>query len=62
MRVVRLSQWRRVKQKDFEEIMKKNILSYSAPEVEIYEVAAERGYGDSVLLPGFGTEDDELVY
>jgi len=42
--------------------MKKNILSYSAPEVEIYVVAAERGYGDSVLLPGFGTEDDELVY
>ena len=42
--------------------MKKNILRYSAPEVEIYEVAAERGYGDSVLLPGFGTEDDELVY
>ena len=43
-------------------IMKKIFLSYSAPEVEIYEVAAERGYGDSVLLPGFGTEDDELVY
>ena len=42
--------------------MKKNILSYSAPEVEVYVVAAERGYGDSVLLPGFGTEDDELVY
>ena len=43
-------------------IMKKNILSYSAPEVEVYVVAAERGYGDSVLLPGFGTEDDELTY
>ena len=43
-------------------IMKKIFLSYSAPEVEIFEVAAERGYGDSVLLPGFGTEDDELVY
>ena len=42
--------------------MKKIFLSYSAPEVEIYEVAAERGYGDSVLLPGFGTEDDELTY
>ena len=43
--------------------MKKNIiLSCSAPVVEIYVVAAERGYGDSVLLPGFGTEDDELVY
>ena len=43
-------------------IMKKIFLSYSAPEVEVYVVAAERGYGDSVLLPGFGTEDDELVY
>ena len=43
-------------------IMKQIFLSYSAPEVEIYEVAAERGYGDSVLLPGFGTEDDELTY
>ena len=43
--------------------MKKNIiLNYSAPEVEIYEVAAERGYGDSVLLPGFGTEEDNFVY
>jgi hypothetical protein len=42
--------------------MKKSILSYSAPEIDIYEVAAERGYGDSVLLPGFGTEEDEFVY
>lgn len=42
--------------------MKKSILSYSAPEVVLYEVAAERGYGDSVLLPGFGTEEDEFVY
>ena len=23
---------------------------------------SERGYGDSVGLPGFGTENDELVY
>ena len=44
------------------EIMKKTILSYSAPEVSVFEVVAERGYGDSVLLPGFGSEDDELVY
>ena len=44
------------------EIMKKTILSYSAPEVSVYEVVAERGYGDSVLLPGFGSESDELVY
>jgi len=42
--------------------MKKIFMSYSAPEIDLYEVAAERGYGDSVLLPGFGTEDDELVY
>ena len=43
--------------------MKKNIvLSYSAPEVNVFEVVAEKGYGDSVLLPGFGSESDELVY
>ena len=43
--------------------MKKNImLSYSAPEVNVFEVVAERGYGDSVALPGFGSESDELVY
>lgn len=43
--------------------MKKDILlSYSAPMVEVCEVVAERGYGDSVALPGFGTESDEFVY
>ena len=42
--------------------MKKNILSYSAPEVDIFEVAVEGGYGNSTLLPGFGSEEDELVY
>ena len=52
--------------------MKKNILSYSAPEVNIYEVVAERGYGDSLggdiiggtgtTLPGFGSEEEELIY
>lgn len=43
--------------------MKKEImLSYFAPEVNIYEVVAERGYGDSVVLPGFGSEEDELTY
>ena len=31
--------------------MKKNILSYSAPEIEIFEVAVEGGYGNSTLLP-----------
>ena len=48
--------------------MKQNImLSYSAPEVEIFEVVAERGYQNSVEypsfeLPGFGTEDGEWEY
>ena len=35
---------------------------YLRPEFEIFEVAVEGGYGDSVLLPGFGSESDELVY
>ena len=35
---------------------------YVKPNFEIFEVVAERGYGDSVSLPGFGTENDELVY
>ena len=45
--------------------MKKNImLSYSAPEVEVFDVVAERGYQNSVEypsfeLPGFGTESGE---
>ena len=48
--------------------MKKNImLSYSAPEVEVFDVVAERGYQNSVEypsfeLPGFGTEDGEWEF
>ena len=52
--------------------MKKSmILSYSAPEMNIFEVVAERGYttsdpiiggGTSTTLPGFGSEDDSLIY
>ena len=51
--------------------MMKNInLSYSAPMVEMFEVVAERGYsvsepvpgGIGTTLPGFGSENDELVY
>ena len=51
--------------------MKRNILSYTAPEVNIFEVVAERGYnvsepiiggGTSTTLPGFGSESDEFVY
>ena len=38
------------------------IMKYTTPEISIYEVIAERGYGDSVILPGFGSENDELVY
>ena len=51
-------------------IMKKTVLSYSAPEIDIFEVVAERGYsvsepvpgGVGSMLPGFGSEEDELVY
>ena len=43
--------------------MKKNmILSYSAPEVSIYEVVAENGYNASSQLSDFGTVEDEFVY
>ena len=50
--------------------MKKNILSYSAPMVNMFEVVAERGYsisgevvgGVGSTLPGFGSEEDDLVY
>ena len=42
--------------------MKKMMLSYTAPEIEIHEVAVEGGYGNSTLLPGFGSEEDELTY
>ena len=51
--------------------MKRNILSYSAPEMNLYEVVAERGYnvsdpiiggGTGTTLPGFGSEDDSLIY
>ena len=36
--------------------------NYLRPEVDIHEVVAERGYGDSIALPGFGGESDELTY
>ena len=50
--------------------MKREILSYSAPEIDIFEVVAERGYsvsepvhgGVGSMLPGFGSEDDDLIY
>ena len=42
-------------------IMKKDILlSYSAPEFEVFDVAVENGYGGSVGIPGFGEEEDTL--
>ena len=52
-------------------IMKKTVLSYTAPEVNIFEVVAERGYntsepiiggGAGATLPGFGSENDGLIY
>ena len=51
--------------------MKRNILSYSAPELYIFEIVADRGYntsepiiggGTSTTLPGFGSESDDLIY
>ena len=50
--------------------MKRNILGYTAPEVNIFEVVAERGYnvsepvtgGVGSILPGFGSEEDDLIY
>ena len=35
---------------------------YFKPDFAIFEVVAERGYGDSAVLPGFGTEQDDLIY
>ena len=50
--------------------MKKTILGYTAPEIEIFEVVAEKGYsvsepvpgGIGSMLPGFGSEEDDLIY
>ena len=36
--------------------------NYIIPEFHTIEIVAERGYGDSIMLPGFGSESDELVY
>ena len=36
--------------------------NYLRPEFEIFEVAVEGGYGNSVLIPGYGSESDDLVY
>ena len=51
-------------------IMKKIVLSYSAPKMDVFEVVAERGYsvsepvpgGMGTTLPGFGSEEDTLIY
>ena len=51
-------------------IMKKTVLGYSAPQIDIFEVVAERGYnvseplpgGTNTALPGFGSEEDDLIY
>ena len=56
---------------NFESTMKRNILSYTAPKINVFEVVAERGYnvsepiiggGTGTTLPGFGSESDELIY
>ena len=39
-----------------------NIMNYTKPTIDLFEVAVDKGYGDSVLLPGFGTDNDELTY
>ena len=49
--------------------MRKTVLSYSAPEIDIFEVVAERGYsvsepvpgGIGSALPGFGTEEHGII-
>ena len=46
--------------------MKKTFLGYTAPEVMVYEVVAERGDQASVEgpgfgIPGYGSETDELI-
>jgi len=46
----------------FTKIKTDAIMKYTAPEFEIYEVVAERGYGDSVTLPGFEVDTDELTF
>lgn len=35
--------------------------NYLRPDIELFEIAVESGYGDSVQLPGFGSESDELI-
>ena len=50
--------------------MKKSNMIYNAPQVDIYEVTVESGYkvsepiigGTGTTLPGFGSEDDGLIY
>ena len=39
-----------------------NTMKYAKPEFEIFEVAVEGGYGNSSMLPGFGSEEDDLTY
>jgi len=43
---------------------KNRILTYSAPVVEVCEVVAERGYivSTGTSLPGFGSEEGDLIY
>ena len=43
-------------------LKKQRTMKYTAPEFGVFEVAVEGGYGNSTLLPGFGSEEDELTY
>ena len=42
--------------------MNKTILSYSAPQIEMFEVAVEGGYESSTMLPHYLIEEDELWF
>ena len=42
--------------------MKKDMMNYLAPNLDVYEVAVDYGYGNSIPLPGFGSEEDDMVY
>ena len=52
----------------FTKIKTDAIMKYIAPEFDIYEVVAERGYGDSEVggggtaAPGYDTEGDSLYF
>ena len=42
--------------------MKKSIMNYVTPEIEVFAVAAEQGYANSTMLPYYLIEEDELFF